>query len=89
VTFRVPFSARKKLESLELIPEEGIDQPLGLAGEPGDHPNPEAFGNGQEAAIEAAAQQYSHSSGGEELEAYRPRLFGDGQSANVANLVPV
>ena len=82
-------STRKKLVSIELIPEEGIDQPLGFPGEPGDHPNPEGFGDGQEAAIEAAAQQYSHPSVGEELEAYRPLLFGEGQSANAANLVPV
>jgi hypothetical protein len=85
----VSSSARKKLVPIEIIPEEGIDQPLGLAGEPGDHPNPETFGNGQEAAIEAAAQQNSHSSGGEDLEAFRPLFFGDGQSADAANLVPI
>jgi hypothetical protein len=62
-TFPALSSAGKKPVSLELITEEGIDQVLGFPGKPGDHPDPQAFGERQEAAIEAAAQQHGDSGG--------------------------
>jgi hypothetical protein len=89
ITFPAPSSARKKSVSLDLIAEEGIDQLLGLPGEPGDHPNPQALGKGQEAAIEAAAEQHLHPGSGEALEAPGPSLLWDAQLADAKNLAPV
>jgi hypothetical protein len=69
--------------------EEGLDQALGLSGEPRDHLDPQAFGQRQEAPVEAATQQHPHVGGSEALEAPRPRLFRDGQFSGAANLLPV
>jgi hypothetical protein len=68
-------SAGNKPVALELILNEGLDQALGFPGEPGDHPDPQTFGEGQEAAIEAAAQQYADSGGRKTFQALRPTLF--------------
>ena len=89
VTFPAPSSAGEKSVSLDLVPEEGIDQLLCFSGKPGDHPNPQALGKGQEAAIEAAAEQHLDPGGGEALEPLGPGLFGGGQLADAKNLAPV
>jgi hypothetical protein len=72
-------STGKKPVSLELVMKEGLDQALGLPGEPCDHLNPQTFGQRQEAPVEAATEQHPHAGGSEMLEAPRPRLFGDGE----------
>jgi hypothetical protein len=74
---------------LDLTPDEGIDQALGLPDEPGDHADPQAFGQGEEGAIEAAAQEHRHSRGRETLEAPRPCLVRDGDPADAADLAPI
>ena len=88
-TSPAPSSTGKEPVLLDLTPEEGIDQALGLPGEPGDHADPQTLGEGQEGAIEAAAQEHLHSRRREELEAPRPCLVRDGDPADLANLVPI
>jgi hypothetical protein len=78
--------AWKKPISLDLVAEEGIDQFFRLPGEPEDHPDPQTLGEGQEAAVEAAAEQDADSGGREALQALCPGCFGDGQPADTASL---
>jgi hypothetical protein len=83
-----PSSTGKKPISLELITEECIDQTLGFPSEPGDHTDPQAFGEGEKVAVEAAAQQHADSGCRKTFEARGPCLVGDGQSPDAAHLIP-
>jgi hypothetical protein len=82
-------SYRNKSVSLDVVAEEGIDQLLGLAGEPRDHPDSEPLGEGQKPAVEATAQQHVHSGGREALETLQPVPFRDGDPADPTHSLPV
>jgi hypothetical protein len=69
MTFPAPSPARKKPVLLDLVPEKGIDQLFRLTGESGDHSDPETLGEGQKAAVEAAAQQHADSGAREAFQA--------------------
>ena len=82
-------SHRNKSVSLDVAPDEGIDQLHCFAGEPRDHPDSKSLGEGQEAAVEAAAQQHFHSGGGEALEALQPVPFRNRDPAHATDAPPV
>jgi len=88
-TSSAPSSTRNESVSLDLVAKEGIDQLPGLAGEPGDHPDSQPLGKGQEVAIEAAAEQRLHPGRGEALEPLGPGLLEERQLAQAVKLAPV
>ncbi len=82
-------SHRNKSVSLDVAPDEGIDQLHCFAGEPRDHPDSKPLGEGQKAAVEATAQQHFYSGGREALEAFQPLSFRDGDAADPTGPLPV
>jgi hypothetical protein len=75
--------------SLRLVPGEAVDQPIGLPGQPGDHPNTEGLGIGSQAVLEGAAEEHMHSSSREMLEPPGAHLVSDGESTDAMSPDPV
>jgi hypothetical protein len=84
---RVSSLVRDTLVPLEFVPKKGTDQLLGLAGEVAEHPDSQILGKGEQAAVEAAAEERRDSGGGETLEALQPSLVGKAQPVDATSLL--